>query len=164
MSRSQSGIQRTLPGGLVILAIYATFSCGGQQVPVNDLRLTPPEKGPPQYDFDTKFHNVMRFQQGVEGSYDIAQAAHVPPPGRPELTISGLPKEAHFDGKVLTWSPPCEAEAGFYVLNWAERHVVVTLKSSLDPDQFVQEGAVLLVREFEPFEDVKCGELTRSGT
>src|SRR5262249_3836297 len=101
---------------------------------------------------------VMEFEQGFLHSYPITDAAEVPKPGVPVITIENLPKDATFDGKTLSWRPPCGNDADFYENNVGIWPIVMTLKSSIDDENFVKRRAALIVHEFKEYPDVKCGE------
>lgn len=134
----------------------ALAACGSKSVET-DLGNKPAQKGPPPYAFNAGFPDVMEFEQGLPYTYQLDEQVQVPE-GTPILAIDNLPETASFDGKVLTWTPPCDLPATFFRNGYGLHYIQLTLKSSVDENQFVQRRAVLFVRQFKGTPGQKCGE------
>jgi hypothetical protein len=142
--------------GVALTSMTMLWCCGGEQVP-KKLRNVAPYSGPPDYRFDEQFPDIMEFEQGVRSSYDLLGASHVPSPGKPEMTIENLPENAVFDGKVLAWQPPCTLDQGFFLRSYGVHYILVTLKNTVRPEDFLKRRAALLVHEFREFSGRDCG-------
>lgn len=150
----------TLQLSSFVAVALALVACGGAPKPGGQLTLKPNDSGPPVgYAFDAGFRDVYEFNQGYASSYDLISEVEVPLPGKPMLAIDNLPAGATFDGKKLTWTPPCnEPDLKFYANQIGEAYVLVTLKSTIDPVQFAQRSPVLLVHQFPVMPQHNCGD------
>ena len=135
-----------------------TASCGQSQIPIKDVRNVPPNSGPPEYYFDGEFPGISEFEQGISRSIEVISHVSVPVPGVPVVSFSDLPSGATFDGKSITWTPPCGEFPDFYKREIGMHYLVATLKSSLDDEQFIQQKMAFIVYKFKEYPDRKCGE------
>jgi hypothetical protein len=137
----------------------ANFNILEQKNVPDNVQLTAPEEAPLHFYFDENFFDVMEFEQGVMAKYPIADAAHVPAPGTPIVEVENLPEGATFDGRMLSWLPPCGEFSDFYLRGYGVHYILVTLRSSAHPDDYLKRRAALLAHKFKDYDDLRCEDL-----
>ncbi len=138
------------------IALFLMVGCGSSSAE-DKLDTKPSAKEYPEFAFAPSFPDVMEFDQGDSHSYDLAKEVKVPE-GEPIMTIENLPANANFDGKVLEWAPSCTMPDDFFHYGYGLHHIRLTVRSSVNPNQYVQRRAVLFVREFVAAPNQKCGQ------
>lgn len=136
---------------LSIVILWSTLlgACGSKQVSQEELDRKPPPIPSPSYSLDGMPY-VLRFEQGVERSYDIAQYAKVER-GNPVVTVRNLPDGAVFDGRILSWKPSCAKDPEFYQNGIGIHAVMFTLRSDANNADFIEHDAGLVVNEFNDY-------------
>ncbi len=143
---------------LNILMATTLAGCGAKNPPTPKTQDHKPNSGPPDFHFTDDMPDTIEFEQGYGEQLDVLANASVPGPGTPVVTVESLPEGAIFDGRILSWIPPCGVSSIEFQRGLAEFKIRFTLWSSEDNKQFVQRRINLRVYPFHEGPGRVCGD------